>query len=61
MPIFTGVSARARIGSGAAIAHAVHAKPVLSTERRPIRCARDDVDFRIVGFKLSAPSRLDDS
>jgi hypothetical protein len=29
----------------------------LSTERRPIRCARDDVDFRIVGFKLSAPNQ----
>jgi hypothetical protein len=57
MPIFTGCSSRARIGSGAPIALAVHARPALRTARRPIRRACGDAAFRVFGYKLSAPNQ----
>jgi hypothetical protein len=56
IPIFTGVSARARIGNGAAIAEALHARPALSKVRRGKDRAPAGVILPIVG---SACMRLD--
>jgi hypothetical protein len=55
MPILIGCSPRARMGSGLAIAQAAHAKPFLSTERRPIRDGRGFAAFRMIGLTFSAP------
>jgi hypothetical protein len=49
IPIFTGVSARARIGNGAAMAPAVHASPALSKVRRGMDRAPVGVILPIVG------------
>jgi hypothetical protein len=59
MPIFTGCSVRARIGTGAQTAPAVHARPALRMARRPIRRACGDAAFRGFGDKLSAPDQPD--
>jgi hypothetical protein len=59
MPIFTGDSSRARIGTGAIIVAALHANPVLSTERRAIGRTYADGAFPVVGFKASAPNQPD--
>jgi hypothetical protein len=61
MPIFTGCSARARIGNGATTALAAHAKPALRMARRPIRRACGNAAFRAFGHKLSAPDQPDQS
>jgi hypothetical protein len=41
------------------IVAAVHANPVLSTERRPIGRTRGGGAFPVVGFKASAPNQPD--
>src|ERR1700733_11203836 len=61
MPIFTGCSARARIGNGAPTALAAHAKPDLRMARRPIRRACGNAAFRAFWYKLSAPDQPDQS
>jgi hypothetical protein len=61
MPIFTGCSARARIGNGAQTALAAQARPALRVARRPIRRACGDAAFRAFWHKLSAPDQPDQS